>query len=150
MAAQIGLLNVRRSILIQASPAEVWQEFESFERVAAWLGHGHRLHQFEPRVGGTVDMSVAIDGEQRHYGGAVLVYEREREVTFESNWQAPHSWPVPSLWTIRLTSLYDGTLVELFHHGFERFGTAAADNLQCYEDGWDVKHLKALRAIVES
>ena len=34
MGMQIGLLNVRRSILIQASPAEVWHEFESFERIA--------------------------------------------------------------------------------------------------------------------
>ena len=63
MGLRISLLNVRRSILIQASPTRVWQEFESFERIAAWLGHGHQLHVFEPRLGGQVDMSVEIDGE---------------------------------------------------------------------------------------
>ncbi len=149
MGMEIGLLNVRRSILIEASPERVWQEFGSFERIAAWLGRGHELHVFEPTLNGRVDMSVEIDGKRRHYGGQVLVYDPAREVSFESNWEAPHAWPVPTLWTIRLTPLYDATLVEIFHHGFERLGADAADSLQGYEEGWDVRHLKALRSIVE-
>lgn len=150
MGTQIGLLHVRRSILIQATPARVWAEFASFERVVGWLGLGHQLHVFEPRLGGTVDMSVEVEGQHRHYGGPVLIWESEREVTFASNWQDPSlAWPVPTLWTIRLTPIYDGTMVELFHHGFERLGADAADNLEGYESGWDVKHLKALRASVE-
>ena len=40
MGLTIGLLNVRRSILIQASPQRVWQEFESFDQIAAWFGLG--------------------------------------------------------------------------------------------------------------
>lgn len=149
MGITIGLLHVRRSILIQAPPQRVWQEFESFDRIAAWFGRGHELHRFEPKLGGEVDLSVVIDGEERHFGGAVLVLEREREVSFESNWRPPHDWPVPTFFTLRLTPLYEATLVEIFHHGFERFGAGAADNLQGYEEGWDVKHLKALREIVE-
>lgn len=149
MGLTIGRLNVRRSILIQASPARVWQEFESFERIASWLSRGHELHTFEPRVGGKVEMSVEIDGKRRHYGGSVLIFEPEREVSFDSQWEPPHSWIVPTFWTIRLSALYDGTLVEIFHHGFERLGADAADNLQGYEDGWNVIHLKALRSIVE-
>ena len=149
MGLEIGCLNVRRSILIQASPARVWQEFESFDRIAGWFNRGHQLHTFEPQVGGKVAMSVEIDGARRHYGGSVLVYEPEREVSFESQWEPPHSWPVPTFFTIRLTPLYDATLVEIFHHGFERFGSDAADNLEGFEEGWDMKHLKALRSIVE-
>ncbi len=41
MGMEIGCLYVRRSILIQASPARVWQEFESFDRIAGWLNRGH-------------------------------------------------------------------------------------------------------------
>ena len=148
MGIQISLLHVRRSIFIDAAPTRVWREFETFERIAAWLGRGHQLHRFEPRVGGSVDMSVELDGTRRHFGGQVLIFDAPREVTFQSNWQPPLDWPVPTLWTIRLTPLYDGTLAEIFHHGFERLGAAAADNLEGYEDGWDIKHLKALRAIV--
>jgi uncharacterized protein YndB with AHSA1/START domain len=148
MGIQISLLHVRRSIFIDATPERVWQEFTTFERIAAWLGRGHQLHAFEPRVGGNVDLSVEIDGVRRHFGGTVLIFDAPGEVTFESNWQPPLQWPVPTLWTIRLTPLYDGTLAEIFHHGFERLGATAADNLESYEDGWDIKHLKALRAIV--
>jgi uncharacterized protein YndB with AHSA1/START domain len=92
---------------------------------------------------------AAIDGKERHYGGKVVLIERERELSFESNWEPPHDWPVPTFWTIRLTPLYAGTMVEIFHHGFERLGADAADHLEGYEQGWDVKHLKALRAVVE-
>jgi hypothetical protein len=150
MGMEIGSIHVRRSILIQATSARVWHEFQSFERVSTWLDLGHRLHAFECRIGGEVRMSVDVDGEQRSYGGRILVFDPEREVSFESQWDSPHDWPVPTFWTIRLTSVYDGTMVEIFHHGFERMGDAAADNLEGYEDGWDIKHLKALRSIVES
>lgn len=149
MGITISLLNVRRSILIQAPPERVWREFESFERITTWFGRGHKLHRFEPELGGQVEMSVEINGEQRHYGGSVVVLERECEITFESNWQAPHAWPVPTFFTLRLRPLYDGTMVEIFHHGFERLGTDAADSLEGYEEGWDMKHLSALREIVE-
>jgi uncharacterized protein YndB with AHSA1/START domain len=149
MGIQISALNVRRSILINATPRRVWQEFGSFASISGWFGRGHQLHTFEPKLGGHVDMSVEIDGERRHFGGSVVVFDEAREITFESNWHGAHAWPVPTFFTIRLTSLYEATLVEIFHHGFERFGADAADNLQAYEEGWDVKHLKALRAIVE-
>ena len=33
--------------------------------------------------------------------------------------------------------------------GFELAGDAAADSLEGYEQGWDTKHLLALRGIVE-
>jgi uncharacterized protein YndB with AHSA1/START domain len=151
MGIAIGLLNVRRSILIQASPERVWREFQSSDRIGAWFGRGHQIHTFEPRLNGCVDMSVELDGVRRHFGGSVVVFEPTREITFESNWHdAPLTWPVPTFFTIRLMALYDATQVEIFHHGFERLGVDAADSLQAYEEGWDIKHLKALRSIVES
>ncbi len=149
MGIKIGLLHVRRSIFVQAPAHAVWQEFESFDRISAWLNLGHQLHQFEPHLGGAVRMSVRMGEEDRYFGGRVLVFEPGRELSFESQWDAPHNWPVPTVWTILLTSMYDGTMVEIFHHGFERLGAQAADNLQGYEDGWDVRHLKALRSIIE-
>ena len=149
MGVAIGSLFVRRSIFIKATPAQVWKEFESFDRIQNWLNLGHVLHRFDTKVGGKVQLSVEIDGEERFFGGSVLVFEPEREVSFESQWQEPYAWPVPTLWTIRLTAMYGGTHVEIFHHGFERLGADAADNLEGYEQGWDIKHLKALREIVE-
>lgn len=74
MGITIGLLNVRRSILINALPQRVWCEFEAFDRIGAWFGQGHELHQFELKLGGQVDLSVAMDGKRRHFGGPVVVF----------------------------------------------------------------------------
>jgi len=141
-------MHVRRSVHIDALPGRVWQEFETFERLQGWLDLGHTLHKLEPSVGGQVELSVDIQGERQFFGGRVLTYDPGRELTLSSQWQSDSAWSMPTLWTIRLTPLYDGTLVELFHHGFERLGSSAGDELQSYEEGWDVKHLKALRAII--
>jgi uncharacterized protein YndB with AHSA1/START domain len=153
MGVAIGLLNVRRSTLIASGPARVWQEFSTTERLKAWFGQGHTLHEFETRPGGRVEMSVEHDfgagPERRRYGGRVIHWEAEREVSAEINWAPPHDWPVPMLWTIRLTGLYDGTLVEIFHHGFERLGRSSGEELEGYEEGWTNRHLKTLRQIAE-
>ena len=150
MGLTIGTLYVRRSILIDAKPARVWEEFQTADRLLAWLNIGHTVHELEPEIGGRVEMSVEIDGAPRFYGGTVQVLETARELSFTSQWHPPHHWPVPTFWTIRLTPMYEGTLVELFHHGFERLGAEAADNLAGYEEGWGLNHLTALRTIVEA
>ncbi len=148
MGIEISALHVRRSSLIQATPARVWQEFTSFDRFAAWFGRGHRLEAYEPKLGGQVLLSVEIGGAKRRYGGPILIFEPARELTFSNNWESD-GWPVPTLITLRLTPLYDACHVELFHHGFERLGSDAGAELQGYEAGWDSRHLEALKAIVE-
>jgi uncharacterized protein YndB with AHSA1/START domain len=85
MSLEIGAMHVRRSIFIRATPARVWQEFQSFERIVTWFGRGHTLHVYEPKVGGKVELSVEIHGERQHYGGAVLIFSPEREVSFACN-----------------------------------------------------------------
>jgi len=148
MGSQIGALHVRRSSLVRATAERVWQEFTSFERLAAWFGHGHRLEVFEPSLGGQVQLSVEIDGERRAFGGPIVTFEAARELTFSNNWES-NGWPVPTRITIRLTPLADACHVELFHHGFERLGEDADRELQGYEAGWHSRHLEALKAIVE-
>lgn len=148
MGIEISRLHVRRSALLEATPERVWEEFTSFEQLAAWFGRGHTLESYEPRLGGRVRLSVEIDGEKRPYGGSVLVFEPARELSFSNNWEKD-AWPVPTLITIRLSPLYDACLVELFHHGFERLGGDAGAQLQGYEAGWTSHHLDALKAIVE-
>jgi uncharacterized protein YndB with AHSA1/START domain len=148
MGIEIGALHVRRSSLIHAAPERVWQEFTSFDRLAAWFGRGHQLEVFQPKLGGEIRLSVEIEGAKRPFGGVVLVFEPARELTFSDNWKSD-GWPVPTLITLRLTPLYDACHVELFHHGFERLGSGAATVLQGYEAGWHSRHLEALKAIVE-
>lgn len=95
-------------------------------------------------------MSVEIDGVVHFFGGRVIAIEPQRKISFTSQWQGELAWAVPTIWTIRSTQVYEGTQVEIFHHGFERLGAQAADALQDYESGWDTKHLRTLRHRVES
>ena len=148
MGLVISPLCVRRSGFIHASPARVWQEFESFERLAAWFGTGHTLERYEPGAEGSLWLSVEIDGAKRRFGGPIVVFEPARELSFSNNWEAD-AWPVPTFLTLRLTPLHDGCGVELFHHGFERLGADAASELEGYEAGWHSRHIERLRAIVE-
>jgi len=148
MTLAIGHLAVRRATFIRATTHAVWREFETFERFNAWFGTGHELEIFEPHVGGRVELSVDIDGERCGFGGHVLVFDPGSELSFSNNWTGERAWPLPTLVTLRLRALYDGTLVELFHHGFERLGGDAAEQFDAYEAGWDNHHLAALGRIV--
>jgi uncharacterized protein YndB with AHSA1/START domain len=150
MGTAIGTMYVRRSAFLHATPERVWEEFASFERMRQWFGIGHTLHSYTPKLGADVELSVELDGTRRYYGGPVTFLEPVREVTFACNWhERSLAWSAPTMWTIRLTAVYDGTMVEIFHHGFERLGLAGGAELEAFEDGWDNKHLKALRAVVE-
>jgi uncharacterized protein YndB with AHSA1/START domain len=158
MGLQRGHLAVRRSAFIRATPERVWREFTSFEALRAWFGTpfaiaggnmGHTLQAFDPRPGGAVRLSVEVDGQQRCFGGPVVVYEPCLELSFENNWEPPHQWPSPTFITILLTPLYEGTHVELFHHGLERLEDAGA-MLEGFESGWHSRHLETLRSLVEA
>jgi len=148
MGIQIGSLNVRRNILIDALPARVWSEFANYQKMKAWFGQGHTLETYEPGLGGKVELSIVDKGETKVFGGKILVFEAAGELTFENNWFTDDAWPVATYITIRLGSLYSGTLVELYHHGFERLGAAASETLVGYENGWGANHLTSLRNIV--
>ena len=150
MATEIGQLAVRRSILINATPERVWQEFESFERMKLWFGTGHTLVQYEPEVGGWVETDAGeLEGEALRFAGRVTVFDPPRELTFEQDWIG-HGWAAPSLITIRLTPALGGTLVELFHHGFERLGRDPGEEHRGFEGGWTIRQLEALRKLVEA
>ena len=151
MATPIGPFNVRRSGWIRATPDRVWEEFESLQRMQAWYGTGHVLTRYEPRVGATVETDATDHRSSAAplvFSGKVLVFDPARELTFEQDWQG-HNWRRPTLITIRLTPQSGGTLVELFHHGFDASSDAPGDDLEGFESGWDNHHLVALRAAVE-
>lgn len=148
---KIGLLAVRRSMLIKAPPERVWQEFENFEKMQLWFGTGHTLVKYEPYVGGEVELYIIYEGRERHFGGRIIVFEPCCELTFEDQWiPNDEGWETPSLITIRLTAALGGTIVELYHHAIERIGPTAAEMHRGFESGWTTNHLEALREIVEA
>jgi uncharacterized protein YndB with AHSA1/START domain len=148
MATEIGPLCVRRSIWIDAVAERVWEEFGSLERMQRWFGTGHSLVRYEPRVGADVETDAGqLDGDALRFVGRVVVFDPPRELTFEQDWIG-HGWKAAPLVTIRLTPLDGGTLVELFHHGFEALGADAAENHRGFEGGWTMRQLDALHELI--
>jgi uncharacterized protein YndB with AHSA1/START domain len=154
-------LKVRRSILVAATPQRVWQEFTTQPRMERWWGAiisepvagspaGQRLVTYEPRLGGKVVMEVSMNGSPVRYGGAIRVFETAREFGFENDWIPNQGWKAPTHITVRLTPAMNGTLVELFHHGFEHTGGDVASEHAGYEQGWGMTQLNALKRSVEA
>lgn len=161
MTPEASPLRVRRSILIAASPERVWREFETQERMSGWWGavtgspeagtqQGQWLDVYEPREGGAIRMAVMWDAERVSYGGTIKVFAAAREFTFENDWIPNRGWKAPTYITLRLTPALGGTLVELFHHGFERTGGDTAAEHAGYEQGWGMTQLMALKQIAEN
>jgi len=155
-----SVLKVRRSIHIKAPPTAVWEKFGTQKLMDAWWGHktgnpeageskGQWLDVYEPRVGGRIEMSVMWDGARVAYGGAVKVFSGQ-EFAFESDWIPNRGWKAPTYVTVRLTPALAGTLVELFHHGFERTGGDVGTEHAGYEEGWGMTQLAALKRICEA
>lgn len=149
MGTEIGPLHVRRSIWIDATPSRVWEEFTDLERMRRWFGTGHALVSYEPVVGAIVETDAGAHdgGEALRFVGRVLTVEPGREITFEQDWVG-HGWKAAPLVTLRLTALDGGTLVELFHHGFEALGADAGENHRGFEGGWTMRQLEALHELV--
>lgn len=156
-----SVLKVRRSILINATPERVWAELSTFERMDRWWGakigtpeagkpQGQWLIAYEPCVGGSIEMAVDMDGTRAHYGGTIEVYAPNRELTFNNDWKPNQGWKQPTYLTVRLKPALEGTLVELFHYGFEQTGGEVDAEHAGYEEGWGMLQLKALKAAAES
>jgi len=156
-----SVLKVRRSILVAAAPQRVWQEFTAQPRMNRWWGAiisepvagtpaGQRLVAYEPKLGGKIEMEVSMNGSPVRYGGVIKVFEAGREFGFENDWIPNQGWKAPTYMTVRLTPALDGTLVELFHHGFEHTGGDVASEHAGYEQGWGMTQLNALKRMVEA
>jgi uncharacterized protein YndB with AHSA1/START domain len=143
-----GRLYVRRAVAIAAAPGEVWPWFTTFEALATWFSRGHTLLKFEPEINGPVELSVELEDGLHHFGGRITHYEPCRRLTLTNNWFDDLAWPTPTYLTFLLTAQTQGTLVELFHHGFDVLGDIGATECLAYEQGWDTKHLIALREAV--
>ncbi len=161
MTPESSPLRVRRSILIAAPPATVWRAFETMERMGNWwgalkgtpeagTGAGQWLDAYDPREEGEIRMAVMMDGARAAFGGKIAVFAPARELTFENDWIPNQGWAAPTFVTLRLTQALAGTLVELFHHGFERTGGDVAATHAGYEEGWGMTHLLALKKLIES
>jgi len=90
-----------------------------------------------------------LDGKRASYGGMIKAFDSAKELTFENDWIPNQGWAAPTYMTLRLTGALGGTLVELFHYGFEHTGGDVAAEHASYECGWGMTQLSALKTLVE-
>ncbi len=141
---------MRRCTLVRAPNFEVWKHFETEQALQKWFGLGHQVEAYTPGHEGHIQLSVEVQGARRSYGGKILNWQANRELSFDNNWEdVEMAWPVSTQITLRLTQVGDETLVELFHHGFELLGESASAQHEAYEAGWNNQHLSALKKLVE-
>lgn len=155
-----SVLKVRRSIFIAAASARIWEEFADHAHMDRWWGAkkgnpeagkpmGQYLMLYEPKIGGRIEMEVNMGEERGRYGGKIVTFTPSKELTFQNDWIPNTGWKTPTFMTVRLTPALNGTLVELFHHGFENVGDDFAGEHEGYEAGWGMLQLSSLKQIVE-
>jgi uncharacterized protein YndB with AHSA1/START domain len=149
-----GAMVVRRSIQINATPERVWREFESFDRFRAWWSteepsRKEWVRAYQPRVGARIEMPCEWPGGSCVFVGDITVFDPPKQLTFELSVEDA-GWPAPTYVTLRLSPNAYGTLVEILHYGFEALGDLATQQFQDFEGGWDLRELRALKAIVEA
>lgn len=141
------VLEVVEEITIEAPPQRVWEALATPEALRRWF---EPILEFDPRVGGRIVFSGLFQGvEPYHFGGTVTVFDAPNELSFE--WDDLFaSWPAPTVLTIRLTAVPEGTRVRLSHHGWERLPASMRESMfRGFERGWDGNTVRRLKEVVE-
>jgi len=129
-------MQVRLQRVIKAPPEKVWQFVGTEQGLKEWLGP----KEYEPRVGAQIFFDVQHDGHF-HMDGEVVIYDPPRELAFTWRETEVGGEPWPAYTTVRVTlePVAEGTLVTLFHEGFEKLPEAIAHKeYEGYQRGWEM------------
>jgi uncharacterized protein YndB with AHSA1/START domain len=139
MTMQAADLTVRKTVTV-AAPLE--RAFEVFtDKIGTWWPFDrHSIGEdrtqtavIEAREGGRV--YEVIEGGEEAYWATVTAWEPPRRLVL--SWKVNPEAPAATEVEVRFSAEGDGTLVELEHRGFERFGDTAEQASGGYRDGWD-------------
>jgi uncharacterized protein YndB with AHSA1/START domain len=127
------MLQVIRSIEIQAVPSKVWRWFATEEGLRRWISSNI---QIDLRVGGGYRFLGPDD--QTWVSGTVLELVPEKKLIL-SWFEEGSEWAHPARLVLTLAPTAIGTLVTLIHDGFENIGRPDwTETLQDYERGADL------------
>lgn len=130
------MLQVTRSIEINAPPSAVWHWMASQETLRRWISSDIEI---DMRVGG-VYRFVGPDGKTG-ISGKVLELDPEKSLVL--SWLEEESgWANPARLVIRLSPTASGTRITLVHDGFEGIGVPnVTEWAQDYERGADAHRI---------
>ena len=137
--------ELRKQVVVAASPAEVWARWTTPEGLTSWLVPQARV---ELRLGGPFELLFDLsqpEGKQGSEGCTVLAFLPERMLSF--TWNAPPSLPTrdaePTYVVVELMAVEGGTSVTLTHGGWPAEaesdeGSGWAQTLAYFERAWGV------------
>jgi uncharacterized protein YndB with AHSA1/START domain len=137
-SAQAEDLTVRKSVVVNLSPAQAFELFTA-RKTEWWPYESHSASGekpeevvYEPRAGGRVYDRLSSGRENQW--ATVLAWEPPHRVVIE--WNVNPANPATEL-EVRFTPEGDGTRVDLEHRGWERYGESARESFGSYNSGWD-------------
>jgi uncharacterized protein YndB with AHSA1/START domain len=130
------MVQVIRSIEIQALPSVVWRWLATQEALRRWISSNLEI---DLRVGGAYRFLGPDD--VTWVSGTVLELEPERSLIL--SWLEEGSgWANPARLVINLAPAHTGTRVTIIHDGFEGIGRADwHETVQDYERGSDLHRI---------
>jgi uncharacterized protein YndB with AHSA1/START domain len=140
--------TVRFHRVLRAKPERVYRAFLDADAMAKWLppnGFTGKVHQLDPRVGGTYKMSFTnfSTGKSHSFGGKYLELKLGERISYTDKFDAP-GLPGEMKTTVTLREVFCGTELNITQEGIP----AAIPAEACYL-GWQ-ESLSLLAKLVEA
>ena len=140
--------NVQLHRVLRAPAERIYRAFLEADAMAKWLppnGFTGKVHQIDPKVGGTYKMSFTnfTTGKSHSFGGTYLELKPHERIRYSNRFDAPNL-PGEMQTTITLKQIFCGTEVNISQEGIP----AAIPAEACYL-GWQ-ESLILLAKLVEA
>jgi uncharacterized protein YndB with AHSA1/START domain len=140
--------TIRLHRVLRATPGRVYRAFLDADAMAKWLppnGFTGKVHQLEPKVGGTYKMSFTNfgTGKSHSFGGKYLELKPNERLRYTNQFEGMNL-PDEMQTTITLTQVFCGTELNISQQGIP----AAIPAEACYL-GWQ-ESLTLLAKLVEA
>ena len=140
--------TVRLHRVLRAPPERIYRAFLDADAMAKWLppnGFTGKVHQLEPKVGGTYKMSFTnfTTGKSHSFGGTYLELKPHQSIRYSNKFDDPNL-PGEMQTTVTLKPVFCGTELNITQEGIP----AAIPVEACYL-GWQ-ESLLLLAKLVEA
>jgi uncharacterized protein YndB with AHSA1/START domain len=133
---------VRIQRVLRATPERVFAAWTDAALIARWMSPvGHAIAYVEPRPGGALHVTMVGDDRRIEHVGEFREVVPGRRLVF--TWISPFTGPEPSVVTVELVAVADGTELRLTHEALP------PEEAESHGGGWGLMldRLEALLAL---
>ena len=120
---------VRIERVLRATPERVYAACTNAELLARWMSPvGHAIADVDPRPGGRLHVTMIGDDRRIEHVGEFREVAPGRRLVF--TWTSPYTGPEPSIVTIEIEPVANGTHLRLTHESLP------AEGVESHGGGW--------------